>query len=116
MKTRFRSIGCGFCLILCVGARPLSAHETNVHRRISESAAQRSTGLQQFLGEVLSPAENAALNDPNDPSQSPKSPIGWMEYGSGREDDLKAPADQGGYRVLNHFYDPVTRKGLSELP
>ncbi len=114
MKIPLSSIG--VFLILSGGAPPLSAHEINVHWRISASAAQGSTGLQKFLGEVLSAGESGSLSDPADPSESPKSSIGWIQYGSGREDDLNVLPDAGGLRVMNHFYDPITRKGLSELP
>src|SRR5260221_5075701 len=114
MKLPLSSIG--VFLILSGVAPPLSAHEINVHWRISASAAQGSTGLQKFLGEVLSAGESGSLSDPADPSESPKSSIGWIQYGSGREDDLNVLPDAGGLRVMNHFYDPITRKGPSEMP
>jgi hypothetical protein len=95
-------------------ATPLLAHYKTVHERISAGAAQGATGLRQFLDDVLSAAEREGPHDRDDPNESPKSPVGWMQYGSFREDDYNELDDFGGIRVFNHFYDPITLKGLSK--
>jgi len=39
-----------------------------------------------------------------------------MSDGSFDEDFLKESGDLGGYRSLNHFYDPFNKQGLSDWP
>ncbi|MFO1511519.1 MAG: hypothetical protein U1F83_01165 [Verrucomicrobiota bacterium] len=90
-------------LILC--SSNVFGHERPVHRRITEAAAESAnvTGsayadfLQSVSSEVIAADAKASLSD-----------------GSDFEDNLRQ--DAGGMRSLNHFYDPLTGLGLSNIP
>src|SRR5713226_1457852 len=105
MKTRSKKAAARSIALYCILAAA-GAHEIPVHKRISSHAAANSAGLNKFISEVFPggvvPLTSDDLQDPG-----PRTPLGWIVEGSEREDDSKAPGDQGGYRCCNHFYDAV---------
>jgi len=91
------------------------AHETQLHEKITESAALSSVGLQAFLGDNFGSFYAPFYTGPNlslDPTvfgSQEHSPIVWLKEGSRMEDDENASL-----RCKNHFYDPISGKGLTD--
>src|SRR5439155_19141685 len=92
--------------IACAGCRAvLIGHEVSVHQEITRHAADTalaySISYAAFLDTVSTdcPLEDATNS---------------LIEGSAREDDTWK--DDGGIRTFNHFYDPLTRQGLSNFP
>src|SRR5437016_2142943 len=94
-------------LWMTIPATAPMAHEIPVHEAITANAAESaftySSAYRDFLNTVsvdinLDTATNSLL------------------IGSRREDDLPKNDLVGGYRSYNHFYDPLTRLGLSDIP
>jgi len=91
-------------LILC--STNVFGHERSVHRRITEAAADSANGpgsvysdfLQCVSSEIIAADARSGLSD-----------------GSDFEDNFLG-GDEGGMRSLNHFYDPLTGQGLSNIP
>jgi hypothetical protein len=81
-------------------------HDQTVHQAITEnaadSAAELSTPYSKFLGLVAK--ENVSAGDARD----------FLSKGSFAEDFTHT--DEGGKRSYNHFYDPLTGLGLSDIP
>ena len=86
-----------FALLL----RASFAHEVIVHEYITLNAASSDAATSFAYDDFL----NTVSSDFN-------SPVTWMVQGSAREDDFYK--DEGGFRSLNHFYDPLTGQGLSD--
>jgi hypothetical protein len=84
------------------------AHEQAVHRKITENAVSyvgnNSQGYINFISTISNP--NGTSLTLSDGTTDPQPPAKWMKDGSNNEDFVKAPGDLGGYRSLNHFYDP----------
>src|SRR6266496_4853502 len=82
-------------------------HEVVVHERITVNAAASalsySSGYKSFLDTVNSECSIVSAVDA-------------MRIGSAREDDVPKQDLVGGYRSYNHFYDPLTELGLSNIP
>ncbi len=110
------TLGKAAAMVVVVQASSALAHEVDVHRAMTISAAVSaenvSLGCKDFLS-VVRP-------DPSNPlftwNGQPRDAVGWMAYGSVHEDDYFQPGDNGGFRPVNHFYDPLTGKGLSDNP
>jgi hypothetical protein len=90
------------------------AHEVVVHQQITLHAAsllaQMSTGYNALLNTITFQNPYGLLPIGGDY----RPPIGWMTEGSMREDDQNQ--DAGGKRSLNHFYNPLNGRGLSDIP
>jgi hypothetical protein len=97
------TVSLGLCGTVALG------HDVPVHRRITQKAAASalagSAGFTKFLATVSADCDLAAATN-------------YLVEGSAREHDPDAnhPKDAGGYRSMNHFYDPLTRRGLSDAP
>src|ERR1017187_9785734 len=96
-------------LILNASQSLCLAHDnTKVHPAISDSAAQSSSGLTNFLTECFGYPDlsnpQLSYKDP-DGAQSPQSPIGWIKQGSIYE-------DMPWWRSNNHFYDPTEKPAI----
>lgn len=85
------------------------AHNPAVHGKITDSACsnalQNSVGYSNFVALIPTRLPNGSLNN---------TPAEWMILGSQLED--AKDIDAGGYRQLNHFYDPFSKEGLSDWP
>jgi len=84
-------------------------HEVPVHRAITTRAEQaaynKSIAYFDFINIIKADFKlQTVINDIIDGSAHEDDPIGHV------------PTDIGGYRSLNHFYDPLTDLGLSETP
>jgi hypothetical protein len=93
-----------------LGLSPTLAHEVEVHERISQSACLASSGLREFFDQIRPSSGSFRLTF----TGATKGPVGWFVEGSAREDDIGK--DIGGKRVNNHFYDPLSRRGLNDVP
>jgi hypothetical protein len=95
------------CLGICCssGFGTAFGHDRQVHRKITETAAKHALAASPaYAGfiQVVSPAfDDVAAS-------------GTLSDGSDFEDNK--PPDEGGYRQLNHFYDPITGLGISNFP
>lgn len=74
------------------------SYEVNLHKKITKNAVE-SSNVSQSL--------KANMGIYNDMKFQNKKFIEWLTYGSDREDDNLT------MRWLNHFYDPITGKGLN---
>jgi hypothetical protein len=103
MKTQLKLI---LVSVLCIYGGASFGHERAVHRQITEnaadSAAAASLNYSAFINVVS--GDNFQMSDARQ----------YMSEGSFQEDNLRT--DEGGFRSLNHFYDPLTRLGLSNIP
>lgn len=101
MKKNFLLVS--FCLFV-VGA---FGHEQIVHQAITINAAasalNESPAVAGFVDMV---SAEIRLEDATNS----------MGQGSVHEDDLRTQDPIGGFRSLNHFYDPLTGFGLSDIP
>ena len=86
------------------------AHDPPVHRAITVNAAAaaytNSLAYSNFVDMVSSDLPTAQATN-------------YMVIGSDLEDNTMPPSDVGGYRSVNHFYDPLDNtygKGLSDSP
>jgi hypothetical protein len=99
---------CAFVSLLFLCSDAAFGHEREVHKAITANAAasalNNSTGFSEFLNTVSS----------DRPLSGPLSGTNSMVFGSDQEDNVFQ--DEGGFRSLNHFYDPLTGLGLSNLP
>jgi len=91
------------------------AHRVPVHERITlnavASATQSSSGYNEFMATIGGPTPLSVNGGPA------KSPALWLVEGSAREDDNdNKTGGRGGYRSLNHFYDPLAGAGLTDWP
>ena len=92
-------------IALTLVARTAAGHEIPVHRAITVHAAASaytaSPGYLEFIDMIAAelPLEEAT---------------NFMAIGSALEDAVDE--DVGGKRSYNHFYDPLTRLGLSNIP
>jgi hypothetical protein len=105
MKTKTKSLYVTFCFALFL--RSSLAHEIVVHQQITLNAAYSaedySSDYNDFLNAISSDCSAAQAE-------------GLMKTGSGLEDNTGQ--DAGGFRPLNHFYDPLDNqygKGLSDI-
>jgi hypothetical protein len=101
MKPESRIFPC--CLILLASLSLCLAHDNiTVHQMISESAANSSVGLQNFLANGFGYGLEGTKLDFSDPEAKKRgqSPIEWIKDGSRCED---VPSTRG----KDHFYDPV---------
>jgi hypothetical protein len=86
------------------------SHDISVHKAITMNAAKSafvgSTSYTAFINAVTA---DCSLHDATNS----------MVFGSDMEDNRPVPIDAGGYRSINHFYDPLDNtygKGLSDFP
>jgi hypothetical protein len=108
MKLKFKL---KYILIATLGFRAdaLFGHEVPVHQTITyhaaASAQSASPAYTNFLNTIRLECDLFAATNS-------------MVEGSAREDDpvTLLPTDEGGYRSVNHFYDPLTGLGLSNIP
>jgi hypothetical protein len=96
------------CLMLLASLPPViaaKAHDQNVHQLITLNAAasilESGAGLRPFVG-----LTSGAITE--------QESIDNLVQGSFDEDNMNQ--DEGGLRSYNHFYDPLTGLGLSEIP
>ena len=98
---------CVLALALELSACAASGHAVLVHRAITVNAAasafESSPAYASFFDVISSdlPFEDAT---------------NFMVIGSAEEDALPTEDPVGGFRSLNHFYDPLTGLGLSNIP
>lgn len=89
------------------------AHDPLVHARITDAAEvyarQNSIGYSNFMGFIGGPTVKLV-------SSTNGTPPLLMQLGSQLEDGKNLTGDGGGYRQLNHFYDPFNKRGLSDWP
>jgi hypothetical protein len=99
-------------IVLCLGLLKIDifGHEVIVHQAITvnaaESAYAHSPAYAGFINVIIS--DRSLTQETN-----------LMRIGSGEEDDNAKQDPVGGYRSLNHFYDPLDNaygKGLSDSP
>jgi hypothetical protein len=104
MKTLFKLKS---ILILCLAllAGVMYGHEQPVHFAITLNAAasarDASTAYANFLNTISSDCDSVTATNS-------------MAWGSFGEDNINL--DEGGLRSLNHFYDPLSGQGLSNIP
>lgn len=112
MKNRF---GVKSTVTLCLGlfSYAIFGHDVPVHQAITvnaaESAFNSSSAYASFVQVVASDLSYAGENGITNS----------IVKGSAFEDNLPTPIDEGGYRSINHFYDPLDTtygKGLSDIP
>jgi hypothetical protein len=100
MKSKFYLFAFSFCL----WQHMVLAHDVLVHHDIAENAAASartySSVYRGFFDVISSDCDY-------------KIAVDSMLNGSEREDDRDK--DEGGKRSLNHFYDPLTGLGLSNI-
>jgi len=94
-------------LWLLVGSSAALAHEIPVHQGITVNAAESALTFSPAYRDFL----NAVSLD-----YDFKTATNFLVLGSAREDDGPAQDLVGGYRPYNHFYDPLTRLGISDVP
>jgi hypothetical protein len=104
MKSEFKRM----CLLtiafgLCSGVA--FGHKEVVHRKITENAADSALSLSTAYS-VFQTTVSSDISIP-DAKQ-------YMSDGSFHEDDFYK--DEGGFRSINHFYDPLSGQGLSNIP
>ncbi|HEX3856076.1 MAG TPA: DUF642 domain-containing protein [Verrucomicrobiae bacterium] len=109
-----------FIITLCLALSGADSfgHDQNVHRAITAnaeaSAYVHSSAYADFLNTISS--DFPRLSQPNQPRSATNSII----KGSNNEDFKQDEDPIGGYRSLNHFYDPLDTttydKGLSDSP
>ena len=103
MKRTARIISTGLAAALC--AQNALSHDQSVHMQITRSALNDAnipgSGLSAFSAVSGLEVAFQSLTD-------------FMLTGSYEEDDNYDPT--GGHRTFNHFYDPLTRHGLSNIP
>jgi hypothetical protein len=103
MKTQ-----CGYVLTFGLGLCGFAAfgHDRPVHFNITLNAAASaqdgSSGYMNFC-QMVSP--DCSYDDATNS----------LAWGSWWEDNIDEPGDAGGKRSMNHFYDPLTRLGLSNF-
>jgi hypothetical protein len=99
------------CLLVPTDA---SAHDIPVHENITwnaeASATERSQNYNEFLNTIFPNGASRRLTW----GGAPKRASSWLEDGSAQEDNFFT--DDGGGRSLNHFYDPFSELGLSDIP
>jgi hypothetical protein len=86
-----------------------------VHEQITLHAAgsvvESSANYNGFIATIGGPVPLSVNGGPA------MTPFLWMIEGSAREDDNdNDTGGRGGFRSLNHFYDPLTGQGLSDWP
>jgi hypothetical protein len=93
------------CFALCPFAS--LGHDIPVHQAITYRAQQSARDGSQAYGAFVNVF--ATGNDFDAATNA-------MVQGSTLEDNKDEPGDLGGKRSLNHFYDPLSRLGLSNIP
>src|SRR5437764_10575563 len=95
------AIGLGLCARVSLG------HDRPVHFAITLNAAASafddSPDYAYFIGAISSDCDRPTAT---------KS----LAWGSWLEDNIDVERDLGGKRSMNHFYDPLTLLGLSNIP
>jgi len=113
----FRKVGVGaLCsLLVLAGGTRCAAHQQPVHMQISQSAAQSSYGLTNFLADCLGvkyrddmKAPELSLRGVTGMDDGSLSPLDWIRNGSKKEDD--------GARSNDHFYTVTTDRTAGEAP
>jgi len=90
--------------VICSSATPSIALEVATHRAINEYIADKNTILQSFsLQQYLQ--NQLSLQNGSEEYVNGKKVFKWIGDGGVNEDDYVRPR--------NHFYDPITNKGLS---
>lgn len=101
-------------ILLGPACKPVFAHSVPLHKRISSevfwSAEEQSYGFSLFLDSITELDESRLYTSGN----QALNPIGWFVLGAAIEDGVDI--DAGGKRSYNHFYDPLSGQGLSNLP
>lgn len=98
-----------YTLILCLGLIEVNlfGHEQVVHEAITLNAAASaldfSSGYSGFINTIISDCDLFTATNA-------------MRIGSFDEDFASKEDSVGGNRSFNHFYDPLTGLGLSEIP
>lgn len=77
----------------------LEGHSVPVHRKVADAAAQAAPDFNEYMETTFGPGKAPLLDG--------KTPIGWIIEGAEREDDSP--------RFYNHFYNPFTAGGLTDL-
>src|ERR1700722_1195669 len=108
-----------FIIALCLAMSGIDSfgHDQNVHRAITAnaeaSAFAHSSAYSSFINAISS--DFPRFSQPNQIEGATNS----MINGSNDEDFKRNEDPLGGYRSLNHFYDPLDTqygKGLSDVP
>src|SRR5271157_220369 len=97
-------------LIASIYAQSICAHDVPVHKQITlhavASVIDVSINYNEFIATIGGPVP-LSMN-----GGAGRTPMLWMIEGSAREDDIESePGGSGGYRSLNHFYDPLGLAG-----
>ena len=94
-------------IILSFGRWDIWAYEVNTHADISVAAAESSVlGVGQALADFGLDALITGQEFPNS-KNDPRNILDLFRDGANFEDNLSL------YRPINHFFDPLTGKGLS---
>src|SRR6266496_6397580 len=96
------------------------AHEVIVHKQITlhsaSSVKSRSQGYKAFLDTIKFLNGEQRLAYGGD-FRTIDGDYGWLTIGSMNEDGTPPlGGDEGGWRVFNHFYNPLNSSGLSDIP
>jgi hypothetical protein len=99
-------------------ATAVRSHEEVVHRSITKAASASTPGFHQFLVDLF--GESAEIRQKS-PHFGRFNAYGWLEEGSDLEDsdthfgyNASMPRKDQQWRVLNHFYDPFSKLGLTD--
>lgn len=112
-KNRFIAFSFMAVLLVSIINPAIYSYQINTHRALSELAARRAdSDVESFLIHELLMAEGLNFQAPNVGTSGTKSLLEWIQEGSEREDDYTIwPAG----RFFNHFYNPITGKGLNDF-
>jgi hypothetical protein len=102
------NLKCVVVLYLTLCSSTLFGHDRKVHQAITANAAASAYDSSFSYRDFVSVISSDLLYE------GPKGATNFMVFGSDQEDNVYQ--DVGGFRSLNHFYDPLTGLGLSNLP